>query len=108
MDPRKIIKKYIMPGFLIRGGAVVLAVVLAVTLVMGIMALNTEVPDPVEFYHTETPTGTMAYIDVVGISNWLYQYEGETYYTVWCFTDKLPSLSDLKDLAASETGPGVG
>lgn len=34
--------------------------------------------------------------------------EGETYYTVWCFTDKLPSLSDLKDLAASETGPGVG
>jgi hypothetical protein len=104
MDPRKIIKKYIMPGFLIRGGAVVLAVVLAVTLVMGIMALNAEVPDPVEFYHTETPTGTMAYIDVVGISNWLYDYDGAVYYSAedaegYLYTVRL-SDKQLKEMSA--------
>lgn len=46
MDPKKIIKKYIMPGFLVRGGAIVLAAVLAVSLVMGLLALTAKTPRP--------------------------------------------------------------
>jgi len=106
MDPKKIIKKYIMPGAFVRVGAVVLALVCAVTLVMGILALNAETPDPVEFYPDETPTGTMAYIDVVGVSNWLYQYDSAVYYSVedaegYLYTVRLKD-SQLKEMAAQE------
>ena len=34
--------------------------------------------------------------------------DGKTYYTVWCYTDKLPSLEDLKDLKDSLSTEGVG
>ena len=34
--------------------------------------------------------------------------DGQTYYTVWCYTDKLPSLEDLKDLKDSLSTEGVG
>lgn len=34
--------------------------------------------------------------------------DGRTYYTVWCYTDKLPSLEDLKDLKNALTTEGVG
>lgn len=106
MDSRKIIKKYIMPGGFVRIGAVLCAIVLAVTLVMGLMALNAETPDPVEFYPSETPTGTMAYIDVVGVSNWLYDYDGAVYYSVedaegYLYTVRLKA-SQLKEMSAQE------
>ena len=82
MDPEKIIKKYIMPGTLVRVGAIVLGLALVVCLIMGITTQGAEMPDPVEFYPDDTPAGTMAYIDVVGVSNWLYQYDSATYYSV--------------------------
>ena len=34
--------------------------------------------------------------------------DGKTYYTVWCYTDRLPTLEDLKNLVPSESGTGVG
>ena len=34
--------------------------------------------------------------------------EGKTYYTVWCYTDKLPSLEDLKELKDALSTEGVG
>ena len=34
--------------------------------------------------------------------------ESKTYYTVWCYTDKLPGLEDLKNLVPSESVAGVG
>ena len=34
--------------------------------------------------------------------------DGKTYYAVWFYTDKLPSLEDLKALKPSETTGGVG
>lgn len=107
MDPKNVIKRYIMPGFFVRAGAIVLAAVFAVTLVMGLLALNTKTADPVEFYPSETPTGTMAYIDVVGVSNWLYQYDSNIYYSVedvegYLYTVQLKN-SQLKEMAAQET-----
>ena len=82
MDSKKIIKKYIMPGTFVRVGCVLFTLILALTLVMGILTLTADVADPVEFYPSETPTGTMAYIDVVGISGWAYKYDDAVYYTV--------------------------
>ena len=35
-------------------------------------------------------------------------YDGNQYYTVWCYMERLPSLEDLKDLIPSETAEGVG
>lgn len=35
-------------------------------------------------------------------------YDGNNYYTVWCYMDRLPSLEDLKELMPSETVEGVG
>ena len=34
--------------------------------------------------------------------------EGKTYYCVWCYTDKLPSLEDLKDLQSKLSTDSVG
>ena len=34
--------------------------------------------------------------------------EGKTYYTVWCYTDKLPSLEDLKEIKAALSTESVG
>ena len=34
--------------------------------------------------------------------------DSQTYYTVWCYTDRLPSLEDLKDLKSAVTAEGVG
>ena len=34
--------------------------------------------------------------------------DGKTYYTVWCYTDKLPSLEDLKNLTSALSTEGVG
>ena len=82
MDSKKVIKKYIMPGTFVRVGCVLFTVILVLTLILGLAALTADVEDPVEFYPTETPAGTMAYIDVVGVSNWLYQYDDMVYYTV--------------------------
>lgn len=106
MDPKKLIKKYIMPGAFIRFGAVIFSVLLAVTLVMGFAALNADVGDPVDFYPSDTPTGTMAYIDVVGVSNWLYKYDEAVYYSVedaygYLYTVRLND-NQLKDMAAQE------
>ena len=34
--------------------------------------------------------------------------DGKTYYTVWCYTDKLPSIEDLKELKDTLTTEGIG
>ena len=34
--------------------------------------------------------------------------DGKTYYTVWCYTDKLPSVEDLKQIAESLSTESVG
>lgn len=106
MDSKKIIKKYIMPGALVRVGLWVMLAALVVTLAGGILALNADVADPVEFYPSETPAGTMAYIDVVGLSGWVYQYDDMIYYNVedaygYLYTVRLKD-SQVKAMSAQE------
>lgn len=80
MEAQKTIKKYILkPWMKLVGLALCLAAV--VFLVMAITAMGAADNDAAEFYPNESETGTMAYIDVVGVSNWLYQYDETIYYT---------------------------
>lgn len=82
MDSRKIIQKYIgAPGWMAVVGWI-LAVVTAACIGVGAIsyASGADVV-PAAFYPSETKTGTMAYIDVVGVSNWLFKSDDITYYT---------------------------
>ena len=57
-------------------------------------------------------TGTAIESDYLEHKSLVYKYEtfeeSKTYYTVWCYTDKLPSLEDLKELKEVLTTDGVG
>lgn len=83
MDSQKTIRKYIgrsPVGSILGWIALALAVV---CVIMGITASgNTGDAVAEPFYPSESDTGSYAYVDVVGISDWLYQYDNSTYYTI--------------------------
>ena len=106
MDSKKIIKKYIMPGGFCRIGRVLFSLLAVALLVMGIMTMNADSGEAVDFYPSETPLHTMAYIDVVGVSNWLYQSDDVVYYSVedaagYLYTVRLKD-SQLREMAAQQ------
>lgn len=81
MNEKQIIKKYILP----KGMTVVAMLLLIAALVLAIVGMTagaSEDETAQEFFPSESPNGTMAYIDVVGVSDWLYKYDGNTYYSV--------------------------
>ena len=82
MDAKKTLKKYILPKAWNRGLGWVLAAATVVFLLLGVMALNEDTGEAQIFYPNDSETGTMAYIDVVGVSDWLYKYDDATYYSV--------------------------
>lgn len=103
MNEKQIIKKYIQP----KGMSVVAMLLLIAALVLAIVGMTagaSETGTAQEFFPGESPNGTMAYIDVVGVSDWLYKYDGSTYYSVedafgYLYTVKLKDsqFSNLKD-----------
>ena len=103
MNPQKIIKKYVLP----KGqsvAAIVLIIASLVCAVMGIAAMGGADDTALEFYPSESETGSMAYIDVVGISGWVYKYDEAVYYTAldgegYLYTVRL-SDSQFKQLSA--------
>ena len=82
MDAKKIIKKYVMPSPLLRIFGWILLVVMLLSLLMGLAALSSDEEVTAEFYPDDSAPGTMAYIDVAGVSNWLYKCDNATYYSV--------------------------
>ena len=81
MDEKKILRRYI--GNLSGVGRVIgLALVLGAVLLagLGITARGKAVPNPVAFDSRNGATGRYAYLDVVGVSNWVYSYESTRYY----------------------------
>lgn len=80
MDAQKTIKKYILPKTMTTV-ALVLAVAAVVLAVLGVGAMKSADTEALEFFPSESKIGTMGYIEVVGISDWLYQYDEDTYYT---------------------------
>lgn len=102
MDAQKTIKKYILPNTMSTISIILVAVALVLA-VIGITAMGGADDTALEFYPNESETGTMGYIDVVGVSDWLYQYDGATYYTAmdtegYLYTVQL-SDSQFKNLA---------
>ncbi len=82
MDSQKTIKKYILRKPWMKVAGIVLCVATLILVAIGFAALGAADNDAAEFYPSETPVGTMAYVDVVGVSDWLYQYDDAVYYTV--------------------------
>ena len=84
MDAKKTIKKYICPGTWMAVLGVLLAVVMALSLILGLATLTStdNSVEAAEFYPDESPRGSTVYIDVVGVSTWLYQYDDAVYYSV--------------------------
>ena len=81
MNEKQIIKKYILP----KGMSVVAMLLLIAALVLaivGMIAGASAGSTAQEFFPSESPNGTMAYIDVVGVSDWIYKYGENTYYSV--------------------------
>lgn len=84
MDSKKILAKYIKPsswpnivGYILLGLAVVF-------LICGIFASSNaknDATEPVLFDALESKSNSYVYLDVVGISNWLYDYDGAVYYS---------------------------
>ena len=84
MDSKKILAKYIKPsswpnivGYVLLGLAVVF-------LIWGIFAgsnANNDATEPVLFNPVESKSRSYVYLDVVGISDWLYDYDGAVYYS---------------------------
>ena len=84
MDAKKIIKKYIMPNAGIRIAGWVLLFVAVIAFLVGAATWGSDYDTDVqatEFYPNESENGTMAYIDIVGVSNWLFQYDDAVYYS---------------------------
>ena len=84
MDAKKTIKKYICPGAWMSVLGWLLAAVTVVSLILGLATLTgtDSSAEAAEFYPDESPRGTTVYIDVVGVSTWLYRYDDAVYYTV--------------------------
>lgn len=106
MDSKKIIKKYIMPGGFCRIGRILFSLVTVALLAMGIVTMNADSGEAVDFFPSETPVHTMAYIDVVGLSNWLYQTDDVVYYSVeddqgFLYTVRLKD-SQVREMSAQE------
>ena len=84
MDARKTVNNYILPKTMTV--IALLAIIAALVFgIVGITALGTTDNTALEFYPDESETGSMAYIDVVGVSHWLYKYDGDVYYTALDF-----------------------
>lgn len=84
MDSKQILKKYVKPSSAALVAGIVLLALAAALLVGGIISANNAKANaaaPVQFNSRESESGSYVYLDVVGISNWLYNDEGAIYYT---------------------------
>jgi hypothetical protein len=84
MDSKTILANYVKPNKILVILAVVLLVVGLVSIPM--ISISSEeaakaAGDPVAFHNNNSAHGTYCYADIIGISNWLYKYDNNTYYT---------------------------
>lgn len=100
MDAQKTIKKYILPNTM-STVSIILVVVALILAVIGITAMGGADDTSELFYPNDSETGTMAYIGVVGVSDWLYQNDDAVYYTAmdaegYLYTVRLSSIQFKK------------
>lgn len=84
MDSKSILAKYVKPSkVLLIIAAVLLVIAVACVPMMALATMNAEqeAGEPAVFDAVASESGDYCYIDVIGISNWLYKYDSATYYT---------------------------
>jgi hypothetical protein len=109
MDSKEILKKYAKPSSAVGIIGAVLLAIAAVLLVAGIFAAGNaknNMAEPVLFDSVESKSGSYVYLDVVGISNWLYDYDGAVYYSAedaqgYLYTVRV-SDADYKKMTAQQ------
>lgn len=81
MDARKKMKAYIMPQRWMQIFGICLLVAALVLCAVGLLPRGGE-EAAVLFYPVNTDPGTAAYLDVVGVSSWMYKAEDAVFYSV--------------------------
>lgn len=106
MNAQSVIKSYISPKPILRILALATAVLGAVFLALAFGAGGNDDKASAEpFYPSDSATGSYCYVDVVGVSDWLYKVgDYDTYYTIqdnenYFYIAKIPS-STIKKLSA--------
>lgn len=81
MDELITVKQYIATKKVTRVLAVVLTVLAVVCLLGGILSGRIiDSRDAEEYFPADSEAGSTAYIDIVGLSDWIYQYGDDVYY----------------------------
>ena len=106
MNAQSVIKSYISPKPILRILALATAVLGVLFIFLAIGAGGKDDKASAEpFYPSDSPTGSYCYVDVVGVSDWLYKVgDYDTYYTIqdnedYFYIAKIPS-SIIKKLSA--------
>lgn len=83
MDPKKVISKYCGTPLIVKILAFAMVGLTVLMIILGISA-HTGASDAVaeEFFPSDSEVGSYVYIDVVGISPWLYKYDDAVYFSV--------------------------
>lgn len=82
MEMQDKIKKYIGPNPVARVIAILLCVATVVTLAVGIVVMNSaNQAEATVFIPDENESNTPVYLDVVGVSGWVVDYDGAVYYS---------------------------
>ena len=85
MDSKKILEKYLKPAAALKIIGWILVIASVAMLAMGILSASGATGaagSPEKFHIEDTEKGTYAYIKAVGISDWIYKVDGNTYYVV--------------------------
>ena len=83
MDPKKVLAKYCKASLGLTITAWVLVGLTVLMIILGIGAhVGAQDVEAVEFFPSESEVGSYVYIDVVGISPWLYKYDDAVYFSV--------------------------
>lgn len=109
MDNKKKIEKYIGANMAAMIIGMLLLIVGIVCIILGILAGRKAAAD-VEaemFYPVDTETGVYAYVDVVGLTDWVYRDGDQYYYTLmdeegYLYAAKISS-SDVRAMSAQRT-----
>lgn len=107
VDGKKTLSMYIKPGIAGEIFAILFVIGAVVCLVMGMMVGAENTADAVAFDPISEQSGEYVYLDLVGISDWVAQYDGQTYYTAvdqegYMYTVRLDG-SDFKKLTQQRT-----
>jgi len=115
MEYEDSIKNYIKPSKILTAAVYIIPVLIAAFLVLWFAILVTDTPqEPTELDSVNSSADDYSYINAVGVSDWLYDYDGSVYYAVESSDSEfyiarleksdIDSMGNLRDYWDSELG----